>query len=264
MRPIMRVGVLLSLIACQPPSDTTADLASGVSGDRRIYLQMELAGAKVMQDVPRWRDEAMPALIYALEYEGHEVQNLQLQGRSVQLNPSLSFEHIVLAWKKASDSSNLIFTCHLYDVHLGAQHTISALTKDNPDCFVEEGTNDYVRQLAKHCVTATGDGESRFIFLEGKDFACDLSETNDSNDSKVELRASCLVEGADNNNEKCLDGKVRECVQQASEFADFITVFKERMTANGDGDSGPRIDEASEVLALQTTDPGGIRACLEK
>ena len=239
-------SVILLLAACQPLGDATGELAA-VGDSKRVYLDMKLAEARVMQDIrvgegrlKLGTDKTMPAKIYALSYDGHEAPDLQLSGEKVNFNHLITFTNVVLAWNYEKSASP-VYTCHLHEVSLGEQRDIIKKNSDAaPFCFVEEADTgdtqtpvperegDYVRRLADYCLTASGNG-SRFIFLEGKDFACDLSEKGDGS---LVLQASCLAKVA-KGDKNCLAGKVRACAVSGVGFENFVEIFKQRVDTTG-------------------------------
>ena len=242
---MMRGLVILLLAACQPLGDVTGELA-GVGDRKRVYLDMKLGGARVLQDIrigegrlKLGADKTMPAKIYALSYAGHEAPDLELRGEKVNFDHFITFTNVVLAWNYEKSASP-IYTCHLHSVSLGEQRDIIEKNSNaSPFCFVEkedisggtpttdvEPDGDYVRLLADYCLAKSDSERSRFIFLKGKDFACDLS---DDRDGSSVLQASCLAK----NNKTCLDGKVRACAVKTVGFENFVEIFKQRVATDG-------------------------------
>lgn len=216
---MMRLCWIVLIVACQPLGDTTGELATH-DGGQRVYWQMKLDDIGVKLDIDNNFDKRMPTKIHALRYMPPETtKDLTLTATRVDLNTVINVADVIFSWR---DKRNHICTCHLHAVSLGAQRGIRGSGIDNATfCFEqkqEEG--DYVRMLADHCVSASRDGGSRFIFLGGRDFACDLSK--ERNRSSV-LQASCLAKG----DKSCLEGDIRVCAEQSDgAFAPFIREFK--------------------------------------
>ena len=246
--------------ACQPLGDATGGLAAHGDG-KRIYFKMALSEVGVRQDITSNFDKIMPTKIHALRYMYNEAKNLQLTKRQVNFNSLINLANVIFSWKyKESDSP--IYTCHLHTVSLGEQRDVIAKSnRAAPFCFEQKVTSaaapaaqgaaadgNYVHLLAEHCVKASGSEGSRFIFLEGKDFACDLSADNGKRE--VVLQASCLAKG-DNS---CLSGNVRACATQTVGFENFIAAFKARVKApmNCDNKSTSSVENCTVTYDLET------------
>ena len=234
---MMRLLWIVLLAACQPLDDATGELATHGDG-KRVYWKMALDDGGVKQAIKlvSWRagvDKSMPTKIHALRYARHKAQNLQLDVTRVNFNALINLSNVIFSWRYEKSGSP-IYTCHLHTVSLGEQRDVIAAGHDTaPFCFVEEtapaaqdGTpdGDYVHLLAQYCVKASGSEGSRFIFLNDKDFACDLS---DGYDKSVVLAASCLAK----NDKNCLGGTVRTCATETVGFENFIATFKARVDA---------------------------------
>ena len=223
---MMRLWWIIWVAACQPLGDTTGDLAAHGAG-QRVYWQMKLDDVGVKRDRARWADERMPTKIHALRSMPHETtEELSLSATVVNLNTTIDLANVIFSWHDNRDNT---YTCHLHDVSLGAQRGIRGNGIDNATfCFAQKNAEgDYVRLLADHCVSASKDGESRFIFLGGRDFACDLSEKRDKS---LLLQASCLAKG----DKSCLGGKIRACAENnKGAFDPFIAEFKDKVNTSG-------------------------------
>jgi len=219
---MMRLWWIVWVVACQPLGDTTGDLAAHGAG-QRVYWQMKLDDTGVKKDRKFQTDERMPTKIHALRSMPHATEDdLTLTATQVNLNTTIDLANVIFSWH---DQDNT-YTCHLHDVSLGAQRdVIEGGNVKAALCFVQKkDEGDYVRLLADHCVSASANGESRFIFREGRDFACDLSDK--AGDEDLVLQASCLAKG----DTSCLNGKIRACAEQSEGiFPHFIKKFKEHI-----------------------------------
>lgn len=219
---MMRLWLIVGMVACQPLGDTTGELATHDDG-QRVYWQMKLDDVGVKLDLNNRRDERMPTKIHALRYMAHETtEGLTLIETRVNLDTVINVADVIFSWR----DKNNTYTCHLHGVNLGAQRGIRGNGIDNATfCFEQKNSEgDYVRMLADHCASASnGNEKSRFIFLGGRDFACDLSG---GRDKSLLLQASCLAKG----DRSCLDGKIRACAEKnEGAFAPFIAEFKSRV-----------------------------------
>lgn len=221
--------VLLLTGACQPLDNTVSDL-SAVRDGKRVYLQMQLGDFGVIKK-GRILTEHMPAKLHALYYDGIEVSPLSLNGLQLEFTKFIVFSHVVLSWRHKKDSSGTVYTCHLHGVSLGEQRDIiEAGSISAPFCFEQQvgvgndpSGGNYVHLLAEHCASLSQSKESRFVFLDDKDFACDVS---DDRDGSIVLRASCLdSESA----ASCLEGKIRACAAVNVGFPKFVESFKARV-----------------------------------
>ena len=257
---MMRLLGIMLFVACQPLSDHTGELAGHRDG-KRVYFKMSLGDTGVKQAVTGI-DKKMPTKIHALSYARHEAKNLQLIDDKVNFG-LINLSNVIFSWHY-DKSATPVYTCHLHtdtqkSLSLGEQRDIIAKnSNDAPSCFVQkvaassstqdeqETDSDYVHLLAQHCVNLSDDKGSRFIFLEGKDFACDLS---DNDDQSIVLQASCL----EKDNSSCIDGKVRACATETGFDESFIASFKERvkttMTCNDNGTNCTIKYELKEIIA---------------
>ena len=267
---MVRLLWIVLLAACQPLGDATGGLAAHGDG-KRIYFKMALSEVGVRQDITSNFDKIMPTKIHALRYTRHYTENLQLTATQVNFNSLINLANVIFSWKY-KESGSPIYTCHLHTVSLGEQRDVIAKSdRVAPFCFEQQVTSaaepaaqgaaadgNYVHLLAEHCVKASGSEGSRFIFLEGKDFACDLSAAN--GEREVVLQASCLAKGDDS----CLSGDVRVCATQTAGFENFIAAFKARVDApmNCNNNTTGSEDNCTITYGLETPDSSGVAAAI--
>ena len=221
---------LLFMGACQPLAETVGELSAAGDG-KRVYLQMQLGDFRVKKARLTFTldHDTMPAKLHALYYDGIEVSPLSLNGKELGLSRFIVFPHVVFSWRHKKKDGGIIYTCHLHDVSLGEQRDIIVKGSTTAQfCFEQQvgiGNEDerggnYVQLLAEHCASISASRASRFVFLDGKDFACDVSEYRDGS---VVLQASCL---AHESAASCLDGKIRACAADNVGFPKFVEAFK--------------------------------------
>lgn len=224
------------IVACQPLADNTGELAAHGDG-KRVYFNMALSDVGVKQDttITDRFDKSMPTKIHALRYGRSETENpLMLVGDEIKLNVLINLSNVIFSWHYPQ-SGGAVYTCHMHAVSLGEQRDVIAKnSSDVLHCFVQTtGANhgseqnyngDYVRLLADYCAKASDSMGSRFIFLDDKDFACNLSQSADK--KELVLQASCL---ANESHSRCLEGKLLKCAAQTVGFENFIARFKERV-----------------------------------
>ena len=248
------LSALLLIAACQPLAETTGELSAYGDG-KRVYLQMMLGDFRVKKASYTWylEHKVMPAKLHALYYDGIEISPLSLNGLRLGLEKFITFRHVVFSWRHQSKDGGIIYTCHLPSVSLGEQRDIIAKGSTNASlCFEQQvGTGDdkqsgnYVQLLAEHCVSLSNNKESRFVFLDGKDFACDVS---DNKDGSIVLQASCLASESANN---CLGGKIRACAADNVGFPKFVEAFKARVAG---GQCNKDYEECSFEYTLKTNE----------
>ena len=250
----MLLTTLLLTAACQPLAETTGDLSAHGDG-KRVYLQMKLGDFSVKKASLSWtlNHKIMPAKLHALYYDSIEVSPLSLNGLQLKLDRFIVFQHVILSWRHKSKDGGIIYTCHLHGVSLGEQRDIIKDGRIIADyCFEQQvGAGDvtqsgnYVQLLAEHCASQSDNKESRFVFLDGKDFACDVS---DNKDGSIILQASCLASESANN---CLGGKIRACAADNVGFPKFVEAFKARVAG---GQCNKDYEECSFEYTLKTNE----------
>ena len=253
---MMRLWWIVWVVACQPLGDTSGDLAAHGAG-QRFYWQMNLGDIGVKKDRAQWIDKRVPTKIHALRSMPHKATgDLSLSATQVKLNTTINLANVIFSWQVQNNT----YTCHLHNVSLGEQRdVIEGGSVKDALCFEQKKTDgDYVRLLADHCVSASNERGSRFIFREGKDFACDLSKSRD--ESPV-LQAACLVKG----DTTCLGGQIRKCAERTEGFANFITAFKNSVESPCPDDTGRKdkcpieykikgdLEETSDLTCKPTT-----------
>lgn len=219
--------ILAVLSACQPPVDTTSATVADAT-DSKIYFRAALGDLGVKLDKKWDFDPGIPAKIHALFPAYQPLDNQRLDATTVTSAHVVAFKSAIFSWHHKGKPDR-IFTCHLHELHLGEKRGLFSSGTDN--CYQQkrkDNKGDYIHQLAAYCSSSR---KGEFIRLAGKDFACDLSEIDNS---KLVLHASCF---ADDSAEKCLGGEVLRCAEQES-FDEFIKTFKERVDSKcADGES---------------------------
>ncbi len=204
--------------------DTTAEVA-GDGNNPRFYWQMSLDDIGVKRDKSLAFDDRMSTKIHALYHASHTIPSLALIRTQVNLETLINVGNVIFSWRKKTDTTTT-YTCHLHAVSLGEQRTIMGGGIDTATfCFEQQNSaGDYVRMLADLCVSASAEGGSRFIFRQGRDFACDFSD--EGNNSAV-LPAACLTEDG---SAACLNGHILACAKKEDLLKNFTDIFKAKVT----------------------------------